>query len=453
MFQLWDHHFSSFLLSRFFGLSQFSFERSMNSGMNLGRAMDDEAEESPPAAAARASRSPQESSDEDSSSSGCMPRRGRSRTARMLASPEAHPGSPALPWKPPTCPEGITASPTEVPIDQLIRTVNSTWTDPQGRMWWKHIDETHRYTIGSVTFVYRQPKKIPVGEPTVIKGQDGHTYQFAMYTDSDLYGFPPSYRITMKHYPFMLNDGETKFSSTQAARKRPSSESSEDHDSGESDEQSGEEAGEAEERKPAARKVQGKSLRRWKGKTPRMKRAFSETKSARRSDPRTGTYRKKFRRKAGTNAIRRVRQYQGKGVMYEIESGGTDYSDFRWTVDATRLLIPKTVFQLLVREIANDLKSDLRFTVDAMQALQAGAESHLVDVFQDANMCAIHAKRETLLYKDMRIATKIRRDCVPDGKFCEKRDWNGCFFREARGERAPSLYRTDGVAQGRCFER
>ncbi len=165
----------------------------MNQGTeNLGTVMDHEAEES---AAARASQGTQESSDEETTPAT------RGRTARLLGSPEALRRSPSA-WTPPTCPKGITAGPTEVSIDQLNRAVNRTWTDQQGRIWWKHIDESHRYTIGSITFVYHQPMKTPVGEPKVLVGQDGHTYQILKYKGSDDYGFPEDKVPNRNRYPF-----------------------------------------------------------------------------------------------------------------------------------------------------------------------------------------------------------------------------------------------------------
>ena len=76
----------------------------------------------------------------------------------------------------------------------------------------------------------------------------------------------------------------------------------------------------------------------------------------------------------GTVALREIRRYQ----------------------KSTELLIRKLPFQRLVREIAQDLKSDLRFQSTAIQALQESAESYLVSLFEDTNRCAIHAKRVTI---------------------------------------------------------
>lgn len=51
---------------------------------------------------------------------------------------------------------------------------------------------------------------------------------------------------------------------------------------------------------------------------------------------------------------------------------------------------------LKVREIAQDFKSDLRFQSSAIGALQESVESYLVSLFEDTNLCAIHAKRVTI---------------------------------------------------------
>ncbi len=76
----------------------------------------------------------------------------------------------------------------------------------------------------------------------------------------------------------------------------------------------------------------------------------------------------------GTVALREIRRYQ----------------------KSTELLIRKLPFQRLVREIAQDFKSDLRFQSSAIGALQESVEAYLVSLFEDTNLCAIHAKRVTI---------------------------------------------------------
>ena len=75
---------------------------------------------------------------------------------------------------------------------------------------------------------------------------------------------------------------------------------------------------------------------------------------------------------------------------------------------STDLLIRKAPFQRLVREVAQDFKSDLRFQSTAVLALQEAAEAYLVGLFEDTNLCAIHAKRVTIMPKDIQLARRIR---------------------------------------------
>ncbi|KAH8052358.1 hypothetical protein JL722_10189 [Aureococcus anophagefferens] len=65
-------------------------------------------------------------------------------------------------------------------------------------------------------------------------------------------------------------------------------------------------------------------------------------------------------------------------------------------------------FQRLVREIAQDFKTDLRFQGSAVLALQEAAEAYLAGLFEDTNLCAIHAKRVTIMPKDIQLARRIR---------------------------------------------
>ena len=66
------------------------------------------------------------------------------------------------------------------------------------------------------------------------------------------------------------------------------------------------------------------------------------------------------------------------------------------------------ILERLVREVAQDFKVDLRFQSSAILALQESTEAYLVGLFEDTNLCAIHAKRVTILPKDMQLARRIR---------------------------------------------
>jgi len=75
-------------------------------------------------------------------------------------------------------------------------------------------------------------------------------------------------------------------------------------------------------------------------------------------------------------------------------------------------MIPVASFGRLVREITADVAKcdDLRYQKKALMALHEAAEAYLIGVFEDSYLCALHAKRVTLMAKDMRLAYRIRGD-------------------------------------------
>ena len=106
-----------------------------------------------------------------------------------------------------------------------------------------------------------------------------------------------------------------------------------------------------------------------------------------------GGVKKRYRYRPGTVALKQIRQYQ----------------------KSTELLIRKLPFQRLVREIAGDsevirspLCGKVRFQSAAIMALQEASEAYLVGLFEDSNLCAIHAKRVTIMLKDIQLARRIR---------------------------------------------
>ena len=128
------------------------------------------------------------------------------------------------------------------------------------------------------------------------------------------------------------------------------------------------------------------------GKAPRKQLA---TKASRKT-PGTGKVKKPHRYRPGTVALKQIRKYQ----------------------KSTELLIKKLPFARLVREIAYDFKTgkygeketDYRFQESALMALQEATEAYLVGLFEDSNLCAIHAKRVTIMVKDMQLARRIRQE-------------------------------------------
>ncbi len=90
---------------------------------------------------------------------------------------------------------------------------------------------------------------------------------------------------------------------------------------------------------------------------------------------------------AGEKALKEIRAYQS----------------------STDLLIRRLPFARLVREIQYTMMNEAyRWQATAMMALQEASEAHLVGLFEDANLCAIHGKRVTIMPKDMHLARRIR---------------------------------------------
>jgi len=118
------------------------------------------------------------------------------------------------------------------------------------------------------------------------------------------------------------------------------------------------------------------------GKAPRKQLA---TKAARKSV--RGGIKKPHRFRPGTVALREIRKYQ----------------------KSTELLIRKLPFQRLVRECLQEVTDiDYRFNGSTILALQEATEAYLIGLFEDTNLCAIHARRVTILPKDMQLARRIR---------------------------------------------
>jgi len=84
--------------------------------------------------------------------------------------------------------------------------------------------------------------------------------------------------------------------------------------------------------------------------------------------------------------------------------------EIRRLQDTTQLLIRKAPFQRLIREISHSIRPDLRYQSAAIEALQVASETYLTGLFEDVNLCAIHAKRVTIMQKDMILARRLRGD-------------------------------------------
>lgn len=110
------------------------------------------------------------------------------------------------------------------------------------------------------------------------------------------------------------------------------------------------------------------------------------TKQARKELAVPGGIKRPHRYRPGAVALREIRKYQR----------------------STDLLIKRAPFQRLVRELTQAYKADIRFQSLGLLALQEAAEAYLVGLFEDTNLCAIHAKRVTIKPTDMQLARRIR---------------------------------------------
>ncbi|WRT66142.1 uncharacterized protein IL334_003095 [Kwoniella shivajii] len=147
------------------------------------------------------------------------------------------------------------------------------------------------------------------------------------------------------------------------------------------------------------RRVKNTARKSTGGKAPRRSGPFNPAPGRNAPGPRSrpsaadtegGPTRAKRRYRPGTLALKEIRQYQ----------------------KSTDLLIAKLPFSRVVREVALSSSSmeagDLRWQSSAIMALQEAAEAFLVHLFEDANLCAIHAKRVTIMQKDIQLARRIR---------------------------------------------
>ncbi|QDZ21396.1 histone H3 [Chloropicon primus] len=119
----------------------------------------------------------------------------------------------------------------------------------------------------------------------------------------------------------------------------------------------------------------------------RTKRGIEQT-GGQSSGPSTSERQPRKRRyRPGTKALKEIRHFQ----------------------KTTDLLLRKLPFARLVREIGNTVSVEpYRWTAEALLALQEASEAFMVGLFEDCNLCAIHAKRVTIMPKDMQLARRIR---------------------------------------------
>ena len=137
-------------------------------------------------------------------------------------------------------------------------------------------------------------------------------------------------------------------------------------------------------------------------------------------------------RKAPRKDLRRVSRPTRKPTLFRPGPGVL--RQIRHFQSRCELLIRKAPFMRLVRELMEARSGGLRIQSAALQALQEAAEQYLVSLFDCANLCCLHARRVTLMPRDIQLARRIRGEDeqlgVPDKEE---------LIKKARAERAARL--------------
>ncbi|KAI6236483.1 Histone domain-containing protein [Aphelenchoides besseyi] len=103
---------------------------------------------------------------------------------------------------------------------------------------------------------------------------------------------------------------------------------------------------------------------------------------------------------------------EGKHRKYVLKKGALSLKEIRHYQNTTNLLIQRRPFMKVVKDISNKLTAEsgkmYKWKMKALIALQEACEHFLIGLFEDCNLLAIHARRVTIMPKDMTLARKIR---------------------------------------------
>ena len=84
--------------------------------------------------------------------------------------------------------------------------------------------------------------------------------------------------------------------------------------------------------------------------------------------------------------------------------------EIQWYQKSKDLLIRRAPFQWVIHEIMWGIRNDLRIQAAAIKGLQEAAEAYLVGLFEDSNLCAIHARQVTIMPRDVQLTRRICRE-------------------------------------------
>ena len=94
----------------------------------------------------------------------------------------------------------------------------------------------------------------------------------------------------------------------------------------------------------------------------------------------------KRRTRPGAKALREIRKYQR----------------------STDSIVPRAPLQRIIKEITGKYMPDARYSMGAIEAVHQCIEAYMVGLFEDTGLCAVHARRKTIMTRDMRLARRIR---------------------------------------------
>ena len=130
-------------------------------------------------------------------------------------------------------------------------------------------------------------------------------------------------------------------------------------------------------------------------------------KAKKKTAPAEGGMKERRRWRPGTVALREIKRYQ----------------------KSTDLLLLRAPFQRFVKCISEGIDSQLRFQSQALLAIQEAAEAYLTGLFEDCNLCAIHAGRVTVMKKDMELARRIRGENSHDHRDLQPKNGQEAFYQ------------------------
>ena len=113
----------------------------------------------------------------------------------------------------------------------------------------------------------------------------------------------------------------------------------------------------------------------------------------------------------GSQGVKKTTQ-EGESQKRRARPGKAALREIKKYQRSTDTLVPRAALQRIIKEISSKYLPDARYSYGAIDAVHQCVESYMVGLFEDTNLCAIHAKRQTVMTKDMRLARRIRGEIL-----------------------------------------